>query len=81
MTISTPIVTPVEKGMGPSSSIRPEASVIVIVVLLPGLLQQGFAVGLFGLVGGLAGAGGHGGRLVDVWIGIGAGGEQDKGCD
>mgnify|MGYP001676006561 CR=1 FL=1 len=52
---------------------------VVIVVLLPGLLQQGFAVGLFGLVGGVAG--GHGGRLVDVWIGIGAGGEQDKGCD
>ena len=51
---------------------------VVTVVLLPGLLQQGFAVGLFG---GLAGAGGHGGRLVDVWIGIGAGGEQDKGCD
>ena len=51
---------------------------VVTVVLLLSLSQQGFAVGLFGLVGGLAGAGG---RLVDVWIGIGAGGEQYKGCD
>ena len=49
---------------------------VVTVVLLLSLSQQGFAVGLFGLVRGLAGAGGHGGRLVDVWIGIGAGGEQ-----
>ena len=54
---------------------------VVTVVLLLSLSQQDFAVGLFGLVGGLAGAGGHGGRFVDVWIGIGAGGEQDKGCD
>ena len=68
-------------GFRPPARLGRQDKRLGICVLLLSLSQQGFAVGLFGLVGGLAGAGGHGGRLVDVWIGIGAGGEQDKGCD